>query len=81
MILRAFAVHKRYRRSPAARAAADLLKSRFFQPDAYTSYRAASYWVRFDYPFWWNQLVAALDSVSLIGVPPRTSRSARRWTG
>ncbi|CAG0930343.1 hypothetical protein TFLX_01671 [Thermoflexales bacterium] len=68
MILRAFAVHPKYRKSKAARTAAQLLTSRFFQPDAYTSYQAASYWVRFEYPFWWNQLVAALDSVSLIGL-------------
>jgi hypothetical protein len=32
------------------------------------SYRAASYWVRFEYPFWWNNVVAALDSVSRIGL-------------
>ena len=68
MILRAFAAHKRHRQSEAARTAAELLVSRFFQPDAYTSYKAASYWVKFQYPFWWNNLVAALDSVSLIGV-------------
>jgi hypothetical protein len=67
MVLRAFAVHPEYRKSEAARVAARLLVSRFFQPDRYTSYRAASYWVRFDYPFWWNNLVAALDSISLIG--------------
>jgi len=67
MVLRAFAVHEKYRRSAAAHAAANLLKSRFFQPDFYTSYQAASYWVRFDYPFWWNNLLAALDSLSLIG--------------
>jgi hypothetical protein len=66
MILRAFAAHSRYRRSEAAKTAASLLKSRFFQPDCYTSYQAASYWVRFQYPFWWNNLVAALDSISLI---------------
>jgi len=47
--------------------AASLLKSRFFQPDCYTSYQAASYWLRFEYPFWWNNLVSALDSISLIG--------------
>jgi hypothetical protein len=69
MVLRAFAVHPRHRKSKAARTAALLLKSRFFQPDAYTSYHAASYWVRFEYPFWWNNLVAALDSVSRIGLP------------
>lgn len=66
MVLRAFAAYKRYRQSEAARIAASLLKSRFFQPDAYTSYHAASYWVRFQYPFWWNNLIAALDSISLI---------------
>ncbi len=69
MVLRAFAVHPQYRESEAAKMAACLLVSRFFQPDRYTSYRAASYWVRFEYPFWWNNLVAALDSVSLIGLP------------
>jgi len=68
MVLRAFAVHPKYRKSEAARVAARLLVSRFFQPDRYTSYRAAGYWVRFEYPFWWNNLVVALDSVSLIGL-------------
>jgi hypothetical protein len=68
MVLRAFAVHPTYRCSEAAQAAAQLLKSRFFQPDVYTSYQAASYWVRFEYPFWWNNLVAALDSLSRIGL-------------
>ncbi len=68
MILRAFAVHERYRQSEAARIAANLLKSRFFKPDAYTSYQDAGYWVRFEYPFWWNNLVGALDSISRIGL-------------
>jgi hypothetical protein len=66
MVLRAFAAHSRYRTSEPARIAANLLKQRFFQPDRYTSYQAASYWVRFQYPFWWNNLAAALDSISLI---------------
>jgi hypothetical protein len=67
MVLRAFAVHPMYCHSEAALVAAQLLKSRFFQADSYTSYQAASYWVRFEYPFWWNNLVAALDSLSLMG--------------
>ncbi len=66
MVIRAFAAHSKYRQSESARIAASLLKSRFFQPDRYTSYQAASYWVRFQYPFWWNNLAAALDSISLI---------------
>jgi len=66
MVLRAFAAHNRYRKTNAARTAVKLLKSRFFQPDCYTSYQSAGYWVRFDHPFWWNNLVAALDSISII---------------
>jgi len=65
MVLRAFAVHPRYRNSREAKIAGSLLKSRFFQPDVYSSYRAASYWVRF--LFWWPNLLTALDSLSLMG--------------
>jgi len=81
MVLRAFAVHERYRTSEPARVAADLLKSRFFQPDVYTSYQAASYWVRFEYPFWWNNLVAALDSLSRMGLSREDDqmRQALNW--
>lgn len=68
MILRAFAAHPLYCHSGAARSAADLLKTRIFQPDAYSSYRDPGYWIRFEFPFWWNNLVAALDSLSLIGL-------------
>ncbi len=67
MVLRAFAAHSGYRRSAPVRAAAVLLKSRFFKPDSYGSYRAASTWLRFEYPFWCNNLVAALDSLSPLG--------------
>ena len=65
MVLRAFAAHPLYRNSKEAKIAADLLKSQFFQPDSYPSYRAASYWVRF--LFWWPNLITALDSLSLMG--------------
>ena len=67
MVLRAFAVHPTYRSSEAALAAARLLASKFLQPDAYTSYQAASYWVRFEFPFWWNNLLSATDSLSRMG--------------
>ena len=81
MVLRAFAAHQEYRKSEPARTAAELLASRFFRRDAYTSYQAASYWVKFQYPFWWNSLVAALDSVSLIGVSKDNEHvdGALRW--
>jgi len=64
MVLRAFAAHPQYRKSNEAKIAANLLKARFFHPDYYSSYRAASYWVRF--LFWWPNLMTALDSLSLM---------------
>lgn len=67
MVLRVFAAHPRYQHSEAAWKAGELLKSRFFQPDSYTSYRSASYWLRFEFPFWWNNLLTALDTLSWIG--------------
>jgi hypothetical protein len=42
MVLRAFAAHPRYRVSPKARTAGELLMSRFFKPDVYSSSRAIS---------------------------------------
>ena len=83
MVLRAFAAHPVYRRHEAALHAAHLLKSRFFQPDVYSSYQDASYWLRFEYPFWWNNLVAVLDSLSLLGLlgdDPQI-RQALDWLG
>jgi hypothetical protein len=65
MVLQSFAAHPVYRSSPEAVIAANLLKSRFFQPDAYSSYRDAGYWVRFVH--WWPNLLMALESLSLMG--------------
>ncbi len=65
MVLRAFTAHPGYRGAPEAMVAGELLKSRFFKPDAYSSYRAASYWVRF--AFWWPNLLTSLDSLSRMG--------------
>ena len=65
MVLRAFAIHSVYRQSGEAQTAGKLLKSRFFQPDVYSSYKAASYWTRF--VFWWPNLLTAMESLSLLG--------------
>jgi hypothetical protein len=67
MVLRAFAVHPVYCDTPEARKAGELLKSRFFLPDAYSSYRAPGYWLRFEHPFWWTNLLTALDSLARMG--------------
>ncbi len=66
MVLRAFAAHPTHRKSDAAKRASVLQKTRFFQKDYYTSYQSADYWIQFQYPFWWNNLIASLDSISLI---------------
>ena len=65
MVLRAFAAHPKYCRSKVAKHAGELLKSRFFQPDVYTSYKAPEYWVRF--AFWWPNLLTSLESLSQLG--------------
>jgi len=65
MALRAFAVHPEQRFREEALHAARLLKSQFFKPDAYSSYRDPGYWVRF--LFWWPNLVTGLDSLSRMG--------------
>jgi len=65
MVLRAFAVHPKYCCCKEAKAAADLLKSSFFEQDYYTSYKDSGYWVRFY--FWWPNLVTALELLPLMG--------------
>jgi len=65
MALRAFAAHPKYRKSEEAKKAASLLKAQFFLPDYYSSYHAASYWVRF--LFWWPNLLTAMESLTLMG--------------
>jgi hypothetical protein len=65
MVLRAFAAHPVYRRSEEARFAGKLLKSRFFKPDVYSSYKAAGYWTRFVH--WWPNLLTAMETLSFLG--------------
>ncbi len=66
-VLRAYAAHPEYRNSEGAWKAGELMKSRFFRPDKYSDRKAADYWLKFQFPFWWVNLLSALDSLSLIG--------------
>jgi hypothetical protein len=70
MALRAIAAHPDFKASEQARAAGDLLKSRFFQADKYNDRRGPGYWVKFQYPFWWTNLLTALDTLSMLGHAP-----------
>jgi len=67
MALRAFAVHPGYRSDPGALEAAGWLKGRFFKPDHYYDRQAPEYWLKFQYPFWWTNLLTALDSLGRLG--------------
>jgi len=69
VMLRAFAAHPSYRRSKEARHAGTLLASRFFRRDAYPDRSAPEYWGRVSYPFWFTDIVSALDSLSMMGFP------------
>lgn len=67
VVLRAFAAHAEYRNSPEARHAGELLKSRFFQRDKYTDRQARHFWEKIRFPFWWTDILSALDTVSWLG--------------
>ena len=76
MTLRAFACHPGHRHREEPRKAGELLASRFFKANVYNTYKAADNWVRFQYPFWWNNLLMALDSLSLMGFTSEHPRVA-----
>lgn len=68
VVLRAFAAHSTYRRSEEAQKAGQLLVSNLFKADNYTDRAAPSFWLGFSFPFWFTDLISALDSLSLLGV-------------
>ena len=67
MALRAFANHPDYQGHQDIKAAGNALKDRFFKPDKYNDRKAKSYWLKFQYPFWWTSLQTALDTLSRLG--------------
>lgn len=77
MALRAFAVHPAYRQRSEVQAAGNALKARLFQPDRYYDHKAPSYWLKFQFPFWWTSLLTALDTLSWLGFDPADPPIAR----
>jgi hypothetical protein len=71
IVMRAFAVHPRYRHSPVAHRAGELLKSRFFSRDTYPDHVAPWNWLVFSYPFWWTDLLSSLDALTRCGFDTR----------
>jgi hypothetical protein len=64
MVLRAFAAHPSRRKSGEARRAAAWFVSRLYHRDAYPDRGAPDYWERVSFPFWFTDIVTALDTLS-----------------
>ena len=61
--------------------AATLLKSRFLRSDKYNDRKAPRYWFKFQYPFWWTNLLTSLDTLPLLDFGPedRDVGKALQW--
>lgn len=77
VVLRAFAAHREYRRTIEAHTAGEFLASRLFAADTYPDRRDPSYWTTFSFPFWFTDLLSALDSLSLLGFTRDDRRIAK----
>lgn len=69
-VLRAFAAHPDYRSDERVQQAANWLAARFFKADHYPDRRAPEYWLRFSFPYWFTDLISALDSLAQLGYSP-----------
>lgn len=67
MVLRAYAAHPKYRKTESAKKAGELLISRLFKSDKYSDRRGKDFWEKVSYPFWFTDIISALDSLSFIG--------------
>jgi hypothetical protein len=65
--LRPFAAHPRYRRRPEILQAGERLVSQIFKADNYTDRKAPEYWTRITFPFWFTDILSALDTLSKLG--------------
>jgi hypothetical protein len=70
VVLRAFAAVGNFQERGEIRLAGRLLASRFFRPDAYVDRRGPEFWTGFRFPFWFTDLLFALDTLSRLGFPP-----------
>jgi len=73
MVLRAFASSKDRRGSREARRAAELLATRFLQPDRYEDRKAPTYWEALTEPRFYTDVLDALDTITSIGLGKENS--------
>jgi hypothetical protein len=82
VVLRAFAAHENSQRATDVYRAAELLSSKFFKRDAYADRGAPEYWEKMTFPFWFTDIVSALDSLSQLKPEPFYNEqvsTALRW--
>ncbi len=81
VVLRAFAAHGYYRETEEARRAGELLASSLFKKDNYPDRGTRDYWLKFSFPFWFTDLISALDSLSRLGLSRQGPhiREGLRW--
>jgi hypothetical protein len=70
IVLRAMAAHPDYRHLAATRTAGRLLADRLFLRDTYADHAAPSFWLVFSFPYWWTDLLSALDTLAGLGFGP-----------
>ena len=73
MALRAFAASATRKTSREARRAAELLATRFLQPDRYPDRKAANYWEQLGEPRFYTDVLDALDCVTAVGLGKENS--------
>jgi len=73
MALRAFAASPSRRTSREARRAAELLATRFLQPDRYPDRKTPSYWEQLSEPRFYVDMLDALDTVTAVGLGKENS--------
>jgi hypothetical protein len=73
MALRAFAASPSRRSSREARRAAELLATRFLQPDRYPDRKAPAYWEQLAEPRFYVDMLDALDTVTAVGLGKENS--------
>ena len=74
MVLRAFAAHPGWLNAIEVQEAGELLATRLYKRDTYTDEGGLriGYWERVSFPFWFTDIVSALDTLSRLGVNPQT---------
>jgi hypothetical protein len=73
MALRAFAASPSRKSSREAKRAAELLATRFLQPDRYPDRKAATFWEQLAEPRFYTDVLDALDGVTAVGLGKENS--------